>query len=67
MHPGAVSGSVSVVMHLVEEALDEGRLAGEAQVVETGASSVVRDAGELVTFVQRHRPGSSGRERSAAR
>jgi hypothetical protein len=54
-------------MHLVEGALDEGRLAGKVQVAESGASSVVRDAGELVIFVQWHRPGSSGRERPTSR
>ena len=51
-----MGASVSVVVHLVEDALDDGRLAGEVQVVETGASTVVRDTGELVAFVQRHRP-----------
>ena len=51
-----VGASVSLVMHLVEEALDQGRLAGEVEVVETGARSMVRDAGELVAFVQAHRP-----------
>ncbi len=53
LHMGA---SVSVVMHLVERALDQGRLAGEVEVVETGARSMVRDTDELVAFVQAHRP-----------
>lgn len=56
----AVGASVSVVMHLVEEALERGRLAGEVQVVETGASSIVRDTDELVAFVQQHRPPPAG-------
>ena len=47
---------VPVVLRLVERALDEGRIAGEVEMVETGARAVVRDAGELVAFVnsQRH-------------
>jgi hypothetical protein len=56
-----------MAMHLVEGALDEGRLAGEVQVAESGASSVVRDAGELVIFVQWHRPTPLGRDRTATR
>ncbi|MHB1504012.1 MAG: hypothetical protein ACYCTL_13080 [Acidimicrobiales bacterium] len=53
VHMGA---SVSVVMHLVEGALDQGRLVGEVEIVETGVRSTVRDADELLTFVQTHRP-----------
>jgi hypothetical protein len=58
-HAVNVGGSVSVLLHLVEEALDEGRLAGKVEVVETGARSIVRDTNELVVFVQQHRPPSA--------
>jgi hypothetical protein len=51
-----VGASVSVVLHLSEEALDEGRLAGQVEIVETGTRSVVRSAEELVAFVCLHRP-----------
>ena len=44
-----------VVLHLVEEALDQGRVAGEVEMVETGARAIVRDAKELVDFVQGQR------------
>lgn len=50
-----MGASVSVVMHLVEQALDQGRLAGEVEIVETGAKSMVRDESELIAFVQAHR------------
>ncbi len=58
VHAVQVGASVSVVLHLVEQALEEGRVAGEVEVeiVETGARSIVRDADELVAFVQAHRP-----------
>ena len=63
----AVGASVSDVMHLVEETLDDGRLAGEVQVVETGASTVVRHTGELVASVQQHRPAPPGSSRDKRR
>jgi hypothetical protein len=54
-----VGSSVAVVLHLAEQALDEGRLAGEAEIVETGMRGIVRDGNELVSFVRAHRsPGS---------
>ena len=56
VHAVQVGASVSVVLHLVEQALEEGRVAGEVEIVETGARSIVRDADELVAFVQAHRP-----------
>ena len=52
----AVSTSVAVVLHLAEQALEEGRLAGEAEIVETGIRRIVRDGDELVSFVQANRP-----------
>lgn len=57
-----MGASVSVVVHLVEQALDEGRLAGEVEIVETGARALVRDADELVAFVQRHLALHGGEE-----
>jgi hypothetical protein len=50
-----MGASVPVVLHLVEEALDQGRVAGEVEMVETGARAIVRDAKELVDFVQGQR------------
>ena len=52
----AMGASVPVVMRLVEQALDEGRIAGEVEMVENGARAIVRDASELVAFVQGQRP-----------
>ena len=46
---------VPVVLRLVERALDEGRIAGEVEIIETGARAVVRDADELVAFVKSQR------------
>ncbi len=63
MDARVVGASVSVVMHLVEDALDDGRLAGEVEIVETGAGTVVRDTGELVAFVHQHRPAQPGSSR----
>ncbi len=48
-----------MVLHLAEQALDEGRLAGEAEIVETGIRRIVRDGEELVSFVQANRPSGS--------
>lgn len=58
VHAGQVGASISVVLHLVEQALEEGRVAGEVEIVETGARSIVRDADEMVAFVLAHRPSS---------
>ncbi len=52
---GPMGVSVSVVLHLVAEALDEGRLAGEAEVVETGDRGMIASADDLVDFIQHHR------------
>lgn len=51
--------SVPVVLRLVAQALDEGRIAGEVEMVETGARAVVADASELVAFVQAQRSMAS--------
>lgn len=61
---GAVGTSVAVVLHLAEQALDEGRLAGEAEIVETGTRRIVRDGNELVRFVQANRRSGSVTETS---
>jgi hypothetical protein len=58
--------TLALVLRLVEEALARGRLAGEVQIVETGERAVVRDAQELIEFVDRARgrldrnPGGCG-------
>ena len=56
MHDAEVGTSVAVVLHLVDKALEEGRLAGEAEIVETGVRGIVHDGDDLVSFVQAHRP-----------
>jgi hypothetical protein len=59
--------TVSVLLRLAGEALERGRLAGEAEVVDTGRRAVVRDAGELVEFLRRHaEEPEGGAEGSAA-
>jgi hypothetical protein len=45
--------TISLVLRLAPEALAAGRLAGEAELVETGERTVIRDAGELVAFLRR--------------
>jgi hypothetical protein len=45
--------TISLVLRVAPEALAAGRLAGEAEVVETGERTVVRDAEELVAFLRR--------------
>jgi hypothetical protein len=44
--------TISLVLRIAPEALAAGRLAGEAEVVETGERVVVRDADELVAFLR---------------
>lgn len=61
--------TISIVLRLAEQALAAGRLAGEAEIVETGERASVRDADELVRFLREPRPqppqrtGTHGRER----
>lgn len=45
--------SVAVLLRLVAEALAEGRVAGHAEVVETGATAVFKDQAEMVAFLRR--------------
>jgi hypothetical protein len=45
--------TISVVLRLVERAVASGRLAGEAHLVESGVRAEIRDADELLAFVQR--------------
>ena len=45
------SVTVSVVLRLVDAALDAGRLAGEAELVATGERRVVRNERELMAFL----------------
>jgi hypothetical protein len=42
---------VSVLLRLAPEALAEGRLSGEATLVQTGDRALVRDADELIVFL----------------
>lgn len=51
--------SVSVLLRLVPDALAEGRLAGQAEIVETGESVLFHDADEIASFV-RERLGAGG-------
>lgn len=51
---------ISVLLRLVPEALDQGRLAGEAELVATGEQRLVATAEELVAFV-RDSVGAEGR------
>lgn len=43
--------SVSVILRLATEAIAEGRLAGEAEIVATGDRVVVTSAEQLVAFL----------------
>ena len=47
--------SISVMLRLAPEALDDGRLAGEVELVATGERALVADAGQILTFVLTHR------------
>jgi hypothetical protein len=44
--------TIALVLRVAPEALAAGRLAGEAELVGTGARVVVRDAAELVAFAR---------------
>jgi hypothetical protein len=59
--------TLSVVLRLIPGELLEGRIAGEAEVVETGERRIVRDLDELLRFlvsplndVQTHRRRGEG-------
>jgi hypothetical protein len=54
-----VAMGVPVVLRLAEQALDEGRLAGEVEMVQTGVRAIVLDATELLAFVNSQRTGTS--------
>lgn len=45
--------TMTVLLRLASRALASGRLAGEAEVVETGERRVVRNADDLVEFLHR--------------
>jgi hypothetical protein len=47
--------SISVLLRLVSETLAEGRLAGHAEVVDTGERIAFRDQDEMVEFLRRAR------------
>jgi hypothetical protein len=44
--------TISVVLRLIESAVASGRLAGEAQLVRSGERTEIRDAAELLAFLQ---------------
>jgi hypothetical protein len=44
--------TISLLLRLAPEALAAGRLAGEAQHVESGKRAVVRDVDELIAFLR---------------
>lgn len=44
-----------MVLRLAGQALDEGRLAGEVELVESGERTLVGNADELISFVCDHR------------
>jgi hypothetical protein len=58
--------TISLLLRVVPEALAAGRLAGEAQHVESGKRAVVRDADELIAFL-RDEPGRPEHPGEAAR
>lgn len=45
--------TVSVLLRLITETLAEGRVAGQAEIVDTGEAMVFRDQDEMVAFLQR--------------
>lgn len=51
--------TISVVLRLAPAALAEGRLAGEAELADTGQRRLVASAEELLAFVAAHQAGSS--------
>lgn len=51
--------TTTFVLRLVEAALDEGHIAGTAEVVETGEVGTVCDIGDLVSFLLAGRSSGS--------
>jgi len=49
--------SVSVLLRLVSDTLTSGRVAGHAEVVETGETAMFKDPAEMLQFLRR-RPDS---------
>ncbi len=53
----------SVLLRLVTEALAQGRVAGHAEIVDTGETVVFKDQDEMLAFLQgASAPGASGGE-----
>lgn len=50
--------TISIVLRLIESALAEGRVAGEAEIVRTGERAVVKDEQCLLAFLRSHHTGS---------
>lgn len=44
--------NVSILLRLVPHALTEGRVAGHAEIVDTGETAVFKDLEEMVAFLQ---------------
>lgn len=44
--------SIAVLLRLLREPLVAGRLVGEAELVDTGERTVVRDAGQLIAYLR---------------
>lgn len=52
--------SLSILVRVIPELLREGRVAGQAEVVETGQSVVFRDAEEVIGFIRLVGAGAPG-------
>jgi hypothetical protein len=44
--------NVSVLLRLLPQALAEGRVAGHAEIVDTGETALFQDANEMIAFIQ---------------
>lgn len=54
--------SISVMLRLVPEALADGRLAGEVEIVATGQHALVANAEEIVRFITSESVWAAGTE-----
>jgi hypothetical protein len=62
--------NVSILLRLVPDALSQGRVAGHAEIVETGETMVFKDQDEMLAVLQRagvHRHGPEVSEVSSER
>lgn len=58
--------NLSVLLRLLREPLAAGRLVGEAEIVETGERTVVRDAAQLVDYLRDRASGERTESEGAA-